>query len=115
MNVTPFVHGGLGNSSYVVDLGNGAAAIVDPDRSVRRYIEAANARDLRVEAVFETHLHADFATGAVELAHATGARIFASAGGSVGYSHHALKPGERVPSTVPWWMPLLPPVIPRSI
>ena len=97
MNVTPFVHEGLGNSSYVVDLGNGSAGVIDPDRSVKRYVEAAAARNLRIEAVFETHLHADFVTGALELAHATGARVFAPAGSAVRYLHHPLNAGERVP------------------
>ncbi len=97
MNVIPFVHEGLGNSSYVVDHGNGTAAVIDPDRTVKRYVDAASARKLRIETVFETHLHADFATGAVELAHATGAQIFASSGGALKYPHHALKPGAEVP------------------
>jgi glyoxylase-like metal-dependent hydrolase (beta-lactamase superfamily II)/rhodanese-related sulfurtransferase len=96
MNVIPFVHEGLGNSSYVVDLGNGAAAVVDPDRSTKRYVEAASAHGLRIDAVFETHLHADFVTGALELAQATGARVFASASGALRYPHHALKPGEQL-------------------
>lgn len=97
MDVTPFVHKGLGNSSYLLDLGNGSAAVIDPDRSVRRYIEAANGRGLRIEAVFETHLHADFVTGALELAQATGAPVFASAGGALRYPHRALGPADRVP------------------
>jgi len=42
MNVMPFVHEGLGNSSYLVELRDGEAALMDPDRSVARYLQAAN-------------------------------------------------------------------------
>jgi len=96
LNVIPFVHEGLGNSSYLLELPTASAAVIDPDRSVKRYIEAATARGLRINVVFETHVHADFATGAVELATATGAKVFAPAGGGLRYSHHALKPGDQV-------------------
>jgi glyoxylase-like metal-dependent hydrolase (beta-lactamase superfamily II)/rhodanese-related sulfurtransferase len=67
MNILPFVHEGLGNSSYLVGLDDGRAIAIDPDRSVNRYLEAAEARGWRIETMFETHLHADFVTGAREL------------------------------------------------
>ena len=53
MNVIPFVHEGLGNSSYLVDLGDGRALLVDPDRTAARYLALAESRRLRIEAVLE--------------------------------------------------------------
>ena len=47
MNVITFVHEGLGNSSYLIALGNGGAAVIDPDRSIKRYLDTASARSLR--------------------------------------------------------------------
>lgn len=96
MNIIPFVHDGLGNSSYLIETGDGRAALIDPDRSVGRYLRAAEAHGVRIEAIFETHVHADFVTGAPEAAHHTGARIFLPEGAGSRYGHHALRPGERV-------------------
>jgi len=76
MNVIPFVHEGLGNSSYLVGFADGRALLVDPDRSVQRYLDVARARQWTIVAVLETHLHADFVSGAHEIAAATGATLF---------------------------------------
>ena len=73
MYVIPFVHEGLGNSSYLVQVGEGEAALIDPDRTVGRYLEAARSRGWKIVSIFETHLHADFVSGALEAAHLTGA------------------------------------------
>jgi rhodanese-related sulfurtransferase/glyoxylase-like metal-dependent hydrolase (beta-lactamase superfamily II) len=96
MDVIPFVHEGLGNSSYLVPLGDGALAAVDPGRSIEKYLRAAEQRKLRIAALFETHLHADFVTGSLDLAAATGAPLFAPAAGGVRFPHTPLKPGEEV-------------------
>jgi glyoxylase-like metal-dependent hydrolase (beta-lactamase superfamily II) len=95
MHVTPFVHEGLGNSSYLVDIGDGRGLVVDPDRSIGRYMAAADAAGLEITAILETHLHADFVTGSREL-QALGARLFAPAAGALGYGHHPLSAGERL-------------------
>lgn len=76
MKVIPFVHEGLGNSSYLIGLPGDRALVVDPDRTVERYLRAAEQHGWSIEAVFETHLHADFVTGAHEIAAALGARLF---------------------------------------
>lgn len=96
MKVMPFVHEGLGNSSYLVDLGEGQALVVDPDRSIQRYLQLAEARGLRIVALLETHLHADFVSGARELAHATGARILLPAGEQAKFPHEAIEAGQRL-------------------
>lgn len=96
MKVTPLVHEGLGNSSYLVDLGEGQALVVDPDRSIQRYLQLAEARGLRVVALLETHLHADFVSGARELAQATDARIMLPAGEQAKFLHDAVHGGQKM-------------------
>ena len=87
MKTIPFVNEGLGNSSYVVDLGAGKAVLVDPDRSVDRYMDVLRRDDLQAIGVFETHLHADFVSGARELGHQMEAPVFVPAGGQVAFPH----------------------------
>ena len=67
------------------------AIVVDPSRNVERYLEAAGEESLRIAHVTETHIHADFVSGARELAHRTGAQIHLSQEGDVrwGYSYPA--------------------------
>lgn len=96
MEVVPFVHEGLGNSSYLVGLPTGEALLTDPDRSVGRYLQAAEARGWRITTVLETHLHADFISGARELAGAVGARLLIPSGAHARFGHVALEAGERV-------------------
>ena len=87
MNITPFVHEGLGNSSYLLELDDHRAVLFDPDRSVARYLQMAEARGLTVAAVFETHLHADFVSGARDVAAATGATLFVPRGAGSRLAH----------------------------
>lgn len=96
MTVIPFVHEGLGNSSYLVGLAGGEALLVDPDRSAQRYVEAAHERGWTIVGVFETHLHADFVTGARELVATAGAAHFAPAKGGLAYPHRPVGAGEHV-------------------
>jgi hydroxyacylglutathione hydrolase len=71
---------GLSHYSYAVGCeGSGEIAIVDPRRDVDIYLDFAHARNLRIVAVLETHIHADFAAGTKALAEATGAEVWASA------------------------------------
>lgn len=96
MNTIPFVHEGLGNSSYVIDLGNQTAVVVDPDRSVDRYFEVLDARQLKLAGVFETHLHADFISGAKEIAARTDAPIFLAADAGARFTHEAVHEGQTI-------------------
>jgi rhodanese-related sulfurtransferase len=64
----------LSQASYVVgDEGTGRAVVVDPRRDVDVYLDDAAANGLRIERVVETHIHADFLSGHLELAAKTGA------------------------------------------
>jgi hydroxyacylglutathione hydrolase len=56
--------------------------VIDPNRDVRKYVEAAEREGLRIVAVIETHIHADFVSGTRELASTTGARLYLSAEGT---------------------------------
>ncbi len=96
MNVIPFVHEGLGNSSYLMEVGTDEAVLVDPLRSIDQYLRAAEDRGWRIGTVLETHLHADFVTGAREVAQATGADIYTPEEGQVRFPHRPVKPGERI-------------------
>lgn len=96
MNIVPFVHEGLGNNSYLVGLDEGRALLVDPDRSIQRYLDKARALGWNIEAVFETHLHADFVSGAHEVAAATGAKLFLPRDARVRLPHEPLDAAGRV-------------------
>ena len=97
LNVIPFVHGGLGNSSYLLQVGEGEAALIDPDRCVDRYLEAAGSHGWTIGSIFETHGHADFVSGALEAAHVTGAPIYLPGESQAEFSHSVLSLGLRTP------------------
>jgi len=88
-------HPGLGNSSYLLDLGDGRAAVIDPQRDVRPYLTIAHRRGLRIGYAVETHVHADFVTGSRELA-AQGAEIVAVGAAGLGFGHRGLGDGDRL-------------------
>ena len=96
LNLIPFVHEKLGNSSYLLQVGDGEAVLVDPDRSVDRYLDTARAHGWKIVAVFETHLHADFVSGVVELAKATDAALYLPSGAGALFPHKPLKAGQLV-------------------
>src|SRR5437868_2013070 len=77
---------GLAQASYLFG-SNGQAAVVDPKRDVDDYIETAAREGLKLVAIFETHPHADFASGHVELAQRTGAKIYVSRRAAATYEH----------------------------
>lgn len=69
----------LAQASYLVGCAaTGEALILDPNRNIEQYLDLADSKDLRITAVTETHMHADFVSGARELARATGAHLYLS-------------------------------------
>jgi hydroxyacylglutathione hydrolase len=69
----------LAQASYLVGCpASGEALVVDPNRDIDPYLQAANEEGLRIAHVTETHIHADFVSGARELAHRAGARLYLS-------------------------------------
>ena len=96
VSVIPLVDEGLGNSAYLVDLDDGRALAVDVSRDLRAVREAAERRGLTVAYAADTHLHADFLTGAVQLAASDGAQVLASAEGHREFPHTGLADGDEV-------------------
>ena len=75
MFIQQFFVDGLGCASYLIGCeGQGVAAVVDPDRDVQKYLEAAQARGLTITHIIETHLHADHVSGNADLAEQTAPR-----------------------------------------
>jgi glyoxylase-like metal-dependent hydrolase (beta-lactamase superfamily II)/rhodanese-related sulfurtransferase len=93
--LVPVVDDGLGNTTWLADLGDGRALVVDASRDLRAVHAAAAERGLTVAFAADTHLHADFVTGAVDLA-AAGAQLLASAAGERTYGHRGLHDGDEV-------------------
>jgi rhodanese-related sulfurtransferase/glyoxylase-like metal-dependent hydrolase (beta-lactamase superfamily II) len=87
---------GLGNTSYLVDLGDGRALAVDPCRDLRAMRGALSARGLRVAFAADTHLHADFLSGARQLASTDAASVLASAAGRREFDHTGLRDGDEI-------------------
>jgi hydroxyacylglutathione hydrolase len=96
MDVHLFRDAGLGNGSYLVQVGAGRAVLIDPDRRVRRYVDAAKDRGLEIIGVLDTHLHADFVSGAQDLRAETGAELYEPAEAGVSFPHTPVTPGERL-------------------
>lgn len=70
-----FYLGCLAHASYLLG-SQGEAVVVDPQRDVDIYLKAAQDHGLAIRHIFETHLHADFVSGHIELAARTGAKIY---------------------------------------
>ena len=86
---------GLAHASYLFGA-DGEAAVVDPKRDVEDYLAEAEREGLRIVAIFNSHPHADFASGFRELAQRTGAKVYVSHLAPVNYEHVAAKDGDRV-------------------
>ena len=77
-----FYDDGLAQASYMVGAETtGEALVIDPLRDIEPYLAAARDEDLRITHVTETHIHADFLSGARDLVRQTGARLLLSAEG----------------------------------
>src|SRR5213076_2000265 len=90
-----FYLGCLANASYLIG-SDGEAAVVDPQRDVEQYLAEAAAQGLQIKYVIETHLHADFVSGHMELAARTGAEIVFGARASAQFPHRAVKDGDEL-------------------
>jgi hydroxyacylglutathione hydrolase len=94
--VTVVPDAGLGNASYLVDLGDARALAVDASRDLRALRRKASAQGLRVAFAADTHLHADFLSGATQLAATDDAQVIASRSGGREFAHRALEDGDEV-------------------
>jgi glyoxylase-like metal-dependent hydrolase (beta-lactamase superfamily II)/rhodanese-related sulfurtransferase len=93
VQIEHFFLGCLAHASYLVG-SDGIAAVIDPQRDVDIYLDAARQHGLKIQHVIETHLHADFVSGHHELAERTGACIYLGDGSGADFPHTALKDGD---------------------
>jgi hydroxyacylglutathione hydrolase len=92
MHFEQFYLGCMAHASYLLVSGD-EAVVVDPQRDVEIYIEAAKRHGAAIRHVFETHLHADFVSGHNELALRTGARIYIGPNSGATVPHVAVHDG----------------------
>jgi len=91
----------LAQASYFIGCQKaGVAAVIDPKRDIDTYLEIAKQNNMQITHVFETHIHADFLSGARELAAVTGAKMYLSDEGGEGwqyeFAHEGVKHGSQV-------------------
>ena len=86
--------GCISEAAYYIE-SNGEAAVIDPLRDIDAYLELANERKSRIKYIFETHFHADFVSGHLDLGKATGAPIVYGPGTSTKFPVHVAKDGEQ--------------------
>ncbi len=94
MKIEQIYTGCLATATYYVE-SNGEAAIIDPLREVSPYIEKAEQNNVKIKYVFETHFHADFVSGHVDLAKRTGAKIVYGPTATTGFESYIAKDGEE--------------------
>lgn len=87
----------LSQASYLIgDEESGVAAVVDPRRDIQAYLDEAEAHGLEIRYVIETHFHADFLSGHLEIAEATGAEIVFGAAAKAEFPIRRVVTGERI-------------------
>jgi glyoxylase-like metal-dependent hydrolase (beta-lactamase superfamily II)/rhodanese-related sulfurtransferase len=95
MDLQLFVTPGLGDNSYLLRSG-GEAVLVDPQRDVWRFLDAAQGKGLSIRYILETHVHNDYVSGAREVQEAVRAEIVASKKGAYAFPHRGVAEGDEV-------------------
>ena len=95
MIIHPFFTEKIAHSSYLIE-GATCCIVIDPARDVRPYLAYAKQAGLPITHIFETHLHADFVSGHIDLAAQTGATIYAPALADCRYDHVALQEWDEI-------------------
>ena len=95
MKFKQFYLGCLAHASYYLG-SETEAAIIDPQRDVQQYIDEAQANGQKIKYVIETHSHADFVSGHLELAEKTGAQIIYGERANTTFATHKVKDGNEV-------------------
>ncbi|WP_298515833.1 MBL fold metallo-hydrolase [uncultured Kordia sp.] len=93
MKIEQIYTGCLAQGAYYIE-SNGEAAIIDPLRETQTYIDKAAANGVKIKYVFETHFHADFVSGHLDLAKATGATIVFGPNAKTDYEMYSAKDNE---------------------
>ncbi|MEO1054135.1 MAG: MBL fold metallo-hydrolase [Bacteroidota bacterium] len=94
MKIEQIYTGCLAQGAYYIE-SNGEAAIIDPLRETEPYLNKAEKEGAKIKYIFETHFHADFVSGHVDLAAKTDAKIIYGPGAKTEYDIHEAKDGER--------------------
>jgi len=95
MEVKQLYLGCLAQASYIVG-SDGEACVIDPRRDIGVYLDEAREHGWTIRHVVETHLHADFVSGHLELAAETGATIHVSGAAGAAYAHDAVSEGSEI-------------------
>ncbi|HSC36893.1 MAG TPA: MBL fold metallo-hydrolase [Chitinophagaceae bacterium] len=95
MKIEQIYTGCLAQGAYYIE-SNGEAAVIDPLREVAPYIEKADKEKARIKYVLETHFHADFVSGHLDLARKTGASIVFGPLANPSFTAHIAKDGEEL-------------------
>ena len=95
MHIEQIYTGCLAQGTYYI-VSNGEAAVIDPLREIKPYLERAIKDNVKIKYVFETHFHADFVSGHVDLAKATGAIIIYGPNANPSFDAHITKDNEIV-------------------
>ena len=93
MYIKQLYTGCLSEAAYYIE-SNGEAAVIDPLRDIDAYLQLANERKSKINYIFETHFHADFVSGHLDLGKATGAPIVYGPGTQTNFPVHVAKDGE---------------------
>jgi hydroxyacylglutathione hydrolase len=96
MFVKQLYTGCLSEAAYYIE-SNGEAAIIDPLRDIEVYLQLAKERNSQIKYIFETHFHADFVSGHLDLAKATGATIVYGPKTETKFPVYVAKDGESFP------------------
>lgn len=96
MKVEQIYTGCLAQGAYYVE-SEGVAAIIDPLREVQPYLEKAQKNGAEIKYVLETHFHADFVSGHLDLAKQTGAKIVYGPTATPSFEAYIAKDGEELP------------------
>ncbi len=94
MKIEQLYTGCLAQGAYYIE-SEGEAAIIDPLRETEPYVEMAKDRKAKIKYIFETHFHADFVSGHLDLAKKTGAQIVYGPGAATEYEKYEAKDGEE--------------------
>jgi len=94
MKIEQIYTGCLAQGAYYIE-SNGEAAVIDPLREPQPYLERAQATGADIKYIFETHFHADFVSGHLDLAKQTGATIVYGPGAKTEYEKYEAKDGEQ--------------------
>lgn len=94
MRVEQIYTGCLAEAAYYIE-SNGECAIIDPLRETEPYLKKAQKDNAKIKYIFETHFHADFVSGHVELAEKSGAQIVYGPNADCGFKCYSAKDGEE--------------------